>query len=139
MNCEIVIYQSEEYVVLELMTWTLIDSTQSSPILEPYRSALRCNSIQHAVTRAEYQEIGSEASRRKFRSVNLRASAGASVEDGAADSDRSAEHERKNSSVTRRKMADEKGTTSGKAATTAKNVRTGSTRQSTRETTSKRR
>ncbi len=116
------------------------DSDQSSPILEPYRSALDYDFIHHAVTRAEYQEIGSEAPRRKFRSVNLRASAGASAEDGAADSDRSAEHERKNTSVAAgwKRTADEKGAPSGKAATTTKATRTGSTRQSTREATSRR-
>lgn len=119
------------------MSSSRTDLTQSSPVLEPYRSALDCNFIQHAVTRAEYQEMGSEAPRRKFRSVNLRASAGASAEDGAADSDRSAE--RKNPSVSRRRTADEKGAASGRAATTAKNARTGSTRQSARETTNKRR
>lgn len=80
--------------------------------------------------------MGSEASRRKFRSANLSGSS-ASVDDGALESDGSIEHERKNINITAnrsRRTADERGVaTSGRAGTNTRTTRSGNTRQSGRE------
>ncbi|KXN84331.1 Actin-like protein ARP6 [Leucoagaricus sp. SymC.cos] len=123
MDSEIVIYESVD------------------PVLEPYRSALHFNFTRYAVTRAEYQEMGSEASRRKFKSIN-KLPVGASADDGVAESDNSSEPGQKAvSSTTSRgkKTTDERGTTgSTKATTITKGTKTGSTRQSAREGTSRR-
>ena len=73
-ECDIVIYQCDEYVLLYILNW-LFDSAESyrrcSPITEAYRSAFAFASgpqfAEHLVTRAEYLEGGSNACRRKFK------------------------------------------------------------------------
>lgn len=107
------------------------------PVLEPYRSALQFNFTRHAVTRAEYQEMGSEASRRKFESVN-QPHVVASANDGSPDNDGSPEPAGKN--INRgKKVTDEKGASGpAKTSTTVKATRTASVRHSTREATSRR-
>jgi len=73
-DCEIVIYRCDEYVPLSRLLpcqfiYTFI--TTDSPITEAYRSAFAFASqagfAEHAVTRAEYLEGGSNACRRKFK------------------------------------------------------------------------
>lgn len=84
--------------------------------------------------------MGTEASRRKFKSAILAGSAGISADNGAHESDGSAEEERKNTSSNRsRRMTDERGATavSSKSSANTRVTRTG-TRQSGRESTTKR-
>jgi actin-related protein 6 len=143
-GCEVVIYSSEECAAFFLFGWTepLTPFYDLSPILEPYRSAFHTNFMDHAVTRAEYQETGSEASRRKFRSAIL---TGISVNDGTGEGDGIVEEGRQNINQARSKRsADERGTVAatGSASGSRSSVntrltRTG-TRQSGRESTTKR-
>lgn len=142
MDCEIVIYESDKCVFPDASPDPVPYTFQPSPVLEPYRSAHHFNFVRHVVTRAEYQEMGSEAARRKFRSANLRMSAGASADDGGVDSDGSIEPERKNASVgtnRSKKTGEERGAAPGKASANTRSTRTGSIKQSGREGTARKR
>lgn len=90
------------------------------------------------MTRSEYQEMGSEASRRKFKSAIL---TGLSVNDGVHEGDGIVEEARQNISQSRSKrMTDERGaaaTVSSRSNANTRFTRTG-TRQSGRESTTKR-
>ncbi|KAJ3574134.1 hypothetical protein NP233_g1962 [Leucocoprinus birnbaumii] len=122
----------QELQPLAQMGTEIIIYESTDPILEPYRSALHFNFTRHAVTRAEYQEIGSEASRRKFQSVH-QPPAGASADHGSPDTDASPEPTQKCSNRGKKPTDEKGGSGSAKASTSAKPARAAGTRHSTRE------